>query len=70
MPGEVVAGIESKIHNEIVDEYIRADVNLHDSLVSNGHMSPLEHVARPFSTQDWEEIERVKVGLRPGIFLI
>lgn len=29
------------------------DVELHDSLLKNGHMSPFEHVARPM--QRWEE---------------
>src|SRR5690606_1595829 len=31
---------------------IEGDVSLHDDLVASGHMSPLEHVATPFTNQD------------------
>ena len=34
-----------------------ADVGLHDMLVSSGHMSPLEHPARPMSSAELEEGE-------------
>lgn len=31
---------------------LQADVQLHDSLLVNGHMSPFEHVARPWTLAD------------------
>jgi hypothetical protein len=31
-----------------------ADIGLHDRLVSSGHMSPLEHPARPLSAEELE----------------
>jgi hypothetical protein len=33
-----------------------ADISLHDGLFTDYHMSPFEHVARPFSTFEWEAI--------------
>jgi hypothetical protein len=39
------------------------DVVLADSLLANGHMAPLEHVARPMTREDmWKEVE-VSFGL-------
>lgn len=34
-----------------------ADIQLHDRLLESGHMSPLEHPARPLSTSELEESE-------------
>lgn len=34
-----------------------ADIELHDRLLESGHMSPLEHPARPLSTEDLKENE-------------
>ncbi len=34
-----------------------ADIELHDRLLESGHMSPLEHPARPLSTTELEESE-------------
>lgn len=34
---------------------LRADVGLHDSLLSSGHMSPFEHVARPIQEEDYSD---------------
>ena len=48
---------------------LRADVGLHDSLLSSGHMSPFEHVARPATDDDrdlamvkWSDIQRSSDG--------
>lgn len=32
----------------------QADITLYEQLVADGHMSPLEHVARPFSAAEWQ----------------
>jgi hypothetical protein len=35
------------------------DIELHDSLLTNGHMAPLEHVARPMTPDDaWNVIRK------------
>lgn len=34
---------------------LQKDIDLHDSLARNGHMSPLEHVARPMSPQEYQQ---------------
>jgi len=34
-----------------------ADIELHDRLLSGGHMSPLEHVARPIDYSDLNQLE-------------
>ena len=40
------------------------DIELHDALVTNGHMSPLEHVARPMTRGDAEsQVDRLS-GVR------
>jgi hypothetical protein len=31
----------------------QADITLYERLVGGGHMSPLEHVARPFTSEEW-----------------
>lgn len=36
------------------------DVALHDRLLENGHMSPFEHVARPFNETEWRFVDRAK----------
>lgn len=36
---------------------LNADIELHDRLLESGHMSPLEHPARPLSTEELEENE-------------
>jgi thymidylate synthase ThyX len=38
------------------------DIELHDELLKNGHMSPFEHVARPATAEDW------KTALFPPLF--
>lgn len=37
-----------------------ADINLHDGLRVDMHMSPFEHVARPFAPDEWDDIERAE----------
>lgn len=39
------------------------DIALHDRLLTNGHMSPFEHVARPFTPQEWQLIYRLQQTL-------
>lgn len=36
---------------------LEADIQLHDRLLESGHMSPLEHPARPLSAEELEESE-------------
>jgi thymidylate synthase ThyX len=43
---------------------LSADVKLHDMLVGAGHMSPLEHMARPFSPDEWEDVVLMQELLR------
>jgi len=38
------------------------DLALYARLVENGHMSPLEHVARALSTDEWERVVEVAAG--------
>lgn len=45
-------------HNGVRDTMY--DVELHDRLKGGGHMSPFEHVCRPFSRAEWEEIRAVQ----------
>ena len=70
LPAATVAGIKKRVRDGIVDKFIADDVKLHDGLVGNGHMSPLEHVARPFSAADWEDIGRLRAELPAGHFLL
>lgn len=44
---------------------IEGDVSLHDDLVASGHMSPLEHVATPFTEQDMKHIADIQSGNYP-----
>lgn len=37
-----------------------ADVALHDKLLSSGHLSPFEHVARPFNEDEWAVVKDVR----------
>lgn len=37
---------------------LRADLTLYERLVLGGHMSPLEHVATPFTEEDWQLRDR------------
>ncbi len=60
---------ESLTKGKSVREIIQEDVNLHDHLVSSGHMSPLEHVATPFTCMNWKNIADVKMVLRPDHYL-
>lgn len=43
--------VSYKTHNGVRDP--QADLGLFNSLTSSGHMSPLGHVARPFSAEEW-----------------
>lgn len=43
---------------------IAADFRLHDQLVSNGHMSPMEHAAEPFSPNEWRQIRQVQDSIK------
>ena len=70
IPGDIIKEIEDSVWNEVVDKFIKADIGLHDNLVASGHMSPLEHVAHPFSTQDWEDINSAKSMLPENHFLL
>lgn len=38
---------------------LQADIALHDFLKSNGHLSPSEHVARPFKSDEWRVIDTI-----------
>lgn len=40
-----------------------ADIGLHDSLKGDGHMSPFEHIARPFSPDEWETTWEIKAEI-------
>jgi len=42
---------------------LSADISLHDNLVGDGHMSPAEHVARPLSSEEWEEIFEIEAAI-------
>lgn len=42
---------------------LQADIALHDRLMTNGHLSPHEHAARPFARGEWDAIDTVKTGL-------
>jgi thymidylate synthase ThyX len=37
-----------------------ADVARHDSLLKSRHLSPFEHAARPFTSDEWYEIETIQ----------
>jgi thymidylate synthase ThyX len=37
-----------------------ADVARHDSLLKSRHLSPFEHIARPFTSDEWYEIETIQ----------
>jgi thymidylate synthase ThyX len=41
-----------------------ADVGLHDRLLENRHMSPFEHVARPFSEKEWNLVRSLQDRIR------
>lgn len=43
------------------------DIALHDRLLVSGHCSPFEHVARPISLEEWEDLEYMD-GYYDGIF--
>lgn len=40
-----------------------ADIGLHDGLKGDGHMSPFEHIARPFSQDEKETIWEIKAEI-------
>jgi hypothetical protein len=48
-------------HDGIRD--LSKDIELHDSLLANGHMSPLEHPARPFSSGERSLIDQMRAVL-------
>ncbi len=56
---------EGKPIEEIIDE----DIRLHNRLVTSGHMSPLEHVATPFTKSDWQTINRLKMMISTNHYL-
>lgn len=37
---------------------IQADIDLYTRLATSGHLSPLEHIARPMSTEEWQYLWR------------
>jgi hypothetical protein len=41
-----------------------ADIELHDRLLENRHMSPFEHVARPFSEKEWDLVRSLQGWIR------
>ena len=49
-----------KSEEEIMDALVARDIELHDILIANGHMSPLEHVATPFSQENWDLIQDLR----------
>ena len=42
------------------------DIELHDTLVSRGHMSPLEHVARPMTRSEFESFDGYAITTERG----
>lgn len=42
-----------------------ADIELHDRLKANGHLSPFEHVARPFTEEEWEIVNALRLAATP-----
>ena len=42
---------------------LAADIDLHDKLLGNGHMSPFEHCARPMTKYDIEVMQAKKSGI-------
>ena len=58
-----------KKEEDIMDVMVAKDIELHDILVANGHMSPLEHVATPFSRDDWDRIQRLRQMLPEDHYL-
>ena len=59
-----------KTKKQIMDELVQKDVGLHDMLVANGHMSPLEHVATPFGSEDWKLIKTLKSHIPENHYLL
>lgn len=37
-----------------------ADIELYDRLWKSGHLSPFEHVARPFTREEWDTIDAIR----------
>ena len=54
---------QSLAEGQPLEEVVMQDVQLFDNLVNHGHMSPLEHVATPFSVHDWSIIEDLRSRL-------
>jgi thymidylate synthase ThyX len=44
----------------------QADLDLYERLVTSGHMSPLEHVARPMTNEEWTQSLQHEVTLTDG----
>lgn len=42
----------------------KADVGLHDNLGDDGHMSPFEHQARPFTNDEWQVVRSIQRVIR------
>lgn len=43
---------------------LQADIDLHDKLKTNGHLSPFEHPARPFTWSEWKVITHLQTSAR------
>lgn len=41
-----------------------ADIDLHDRMLSSGHMSALEHPARPMTVSEWDAIDAIRREIR------
>ena len=55
---------ESLAQGEAMEKIVAADLKLFERLTSSGHMSPLEHVATPFTNWDWHKRHSRQVGLK------
>ena len=60
---------KSLAEGKSIEEIINEDARLHNRLVASGHMSPLEHVAAPFTKSDWQTINRLKMSLDADHYL-
>ena len=59
--------LDRQKNNLSLADIVKKDVELHDRLVSSGHMSPLEHVATPFTDQEWSAIKSLQAQLAPEL---
>ena len=61
---------ESLAQGQSLEKIVEQDIQLFENLVNNGHMSPLEHAATPFTEADWQNIRRLQADLSKGHYLI